>query len=51
MLLPVPIPPVWIYWVICLTVATYAGAAVVRRYPGYGFATLTGLYIIYPGVS
>lgn len=36
---------------ISLTVATYAGAAVVRRYPGYGFVTLTGLYIIYPGAS
>lgn len=46
-----PIPFVWIYWVISLTIATYAGAAVVRRYPGYGFATLTGLYIIYLGAS
>ncbi|WP_214019901.1 hypothetical protein [Methanoculleus sp.] len=27
------------------------GAAVVRRDPGYGFATLTGLCIIYPGAS
>ncbi|MDK2990370.1 MAG: hypothetical protein PWR16_1899 [Methanoculleus sp.] len=51
MLLPVQIPPVWIYWVISLTVATCAGAAVVRRYPGYGFATLTCLYIIDPGAS
>ncbi len=46
-----PIPFVWIYWVISLTIATYAGAAAVRRYPGYGFATLTGLYIIYLGAS
>jgi hypothetical protein len=37
--------------VISLTIATYAGAAVVRRFPGYGFATLTGLYIIYLGAS
>lgn len=44
-------PFVWIFWVISLTIATYAGAAVVRRYPGYGFATLTGLYIIYLGAS
>ncbi len=44
-------PLVWIFWVISLTIATYAGAAVVRRYPGYGFATLTGLYIIYLGAS
>ncbi len=46
-----PIPSVWIYWVISLTIATYAGAVVVRRFPGYGFATLTGLYIIYLGAS
>ncbi|MFA7197655.1 MAG: queuosine precursor transporter [Methanoculleus sp.] len=46
-----PIPSVWIYWVISLTIATYAGAAVVKRFPGYGFATLTGMYIIYLGVS
>ncbi|HOI12905.1 MAG TPA: hypothetical protein PLG75_03560 [Methanoculleus sp.] len=31
---------------ISLTIATYTGAAVVRLYPGYGFATLTGLYIV-----
>ncbi|WP_292517756.1 queuosine precursor transporter [Methanoculleus sp.] len=36
---------------ISLTIATYAGAAVVRRFPGYGFATLTGLYVIYLGAS
>lgn len=44
-------PFVWIYWVISLTIATYAGAVVVKRYPCYGFATLTGLYIIYLGAS
>lgn len=30
---------------------TGTGAVVVRRYPGYGFAALTGLYIIYLGAS
>lgn len=45
------IPLVWIYWAISLTIATYAAAVVVRRFPGYGFATLTGLYIIYLGAS
>ncbi|MDV2482541.1 queuosine precursor transporter [Methanoculleus sp. Wushi-C6] len=46
-----PIPSVWIYRAVSLTIATYAGAVVVRRYPEYGFAALTGLYIICPGAS
>ena len=46
-----PIPFVWIYWVISLTIATYVGAVAVKRYPAYGFAALTGLYIIYLGAS
>ena len=45
------IPLVWIYWVISLTIVTYASAYIVKRYNGYGFAALTAFYSIYLGAS
>lgn len=42
---------VWVYWIISLTIVTYASVQIVKRYPEQGFAALTGFYIIYLGAS
>jgi len=42
---------VWVYWVVSLTVVTYASAYVVKRYRDWGFAALTAFYAIYLGAS
>lgn len=42
---------VWIYWIISLTIVTYASVQIVKRYPQYGFAALTGFYILYLAAS
>jgi len=46
-----PIPTVWIYWVVSLTIVTYASAFIVRRFADYGFAALTAFYTIYLAAS
>lgn len=38
---------VWIYWILSLTIVTYASVQIVRRFPQYGFAALTGFYVVY----
>lgn len=42
---------VWVYWVISLTLVTYVSVQIVKRFPQYGFAALTGFYVIYLGAS
>jgi len=42
---------VWLYWVISLTLVTYVSVQIVKRFPHYGFAALTGFYVIYLGAS
>jgi uncharacterized integral membrane protein (TIGR00697 family) len=42
---------VWLYWVISLTVVTYASAYIVKKYKEWGFAALTSFYTIYLGAS
>ncbi|MFQ5815831.1 MAG: queuosine precursor transporter [Candidatus Hydrothermarchaeaceae archaeon] len=44
-------PMVWVYWVISLTVVTYASAYIVREFREHGFAALTAFYVIYLGAS
>jgi uncharacterized integral membrane protein (TIGR00697 family) len=46
-----PIPIVWIYWIVSLTIVTYASATIVKRFPEYGFAALVAFYTIYLGAS
>ena len=46
-----PIPPVWIYWIVSLTIVTYASAFIVKRFPEHGFAALVAFYTIYLGAS
>jgi uncharacterized integral membrane protein (TIGR00697 family) len=46
-----PIPMVWIYWIVSLTIVTYASAFIVKRFPEYGFAALVAFYTIYLGAS
>jgi uncharacterized integral membrane protein (TIGR00697 family) len=46
-----PIPIVWIYWIISLTIVTYASAFIVKRFPEHGFAALVAFYTIYLGAS
>ena len=41
---------VWLYWVLGLTLVTYFSVLIVRR-SQYGFAALTGFYVIYLGAS
>jgi hypothetical protein len=41
---------VWLYWAISLTLVTYFSVQIVKR-SQYGFAALTGFYIIYLGAS
>jgi uncharacterized integral membrane protein (TIGR00697 family) len=45
------VPIVWIYWIISLTIVTYASASIVKRFPEYGFAALVAFYTIYLGAS
>lgn len=45
------IPIVWVYWVISLTIVTYASAYVVKKFKNYGFAALVAFYTIYLGAS
>lgn len=42
---------VWLYWIIGLTIVTYASVWVVKKFPQYGFAALTGFYVIYLAAS
>ncbi len=44
-------PVVWIYWVVSLTLVTYASAQIVKRLKEVGFAALTAFYTIYLGAS
>ena len=46
-----PIPMVWIYWIVSLTIVTYASASIVKRFPEHGFAALVAFYTIYLGAS
>jgi len=46
-----PALTVWIYWVVGLTIVTYASAYIVRKFHDYGFAALTAFYTIYLGAS
>jgi len=46
-----PFPTVWIYWVVSLTIVTYASAYIVKKFTEYGFAALTAFYTIYLGAS
>ena len=46
-----PIPLVWIYWIVSLTIVTYASATIVKRFPEHGFAALVAFYTIYLGAS
>lgn len=46
-----PIPPVWIYWIVSLTIVTYTSAFIVKRFPEHGFAALVAFYTIYLGAS
>ncbi|MBD3388255.1 MAG: queuosine precursor transporter [Candidatus Altiarchaeales archaeon] len=45
------ITTIWIYWIISLTIVTYASAYIVRRHREHGFAALTAFYVIYLGAS
>jgi hypothetical protein len=42
---------VWAYWIISLTLVTYASALIVRRVPAHGFAALTAFYCVYLAAS
>lgn len=42
---------VWAYWIISLTIVTYASAYIIKKYKNYGFAALVAFYTIYLGVS
>ena len=44
-------PIVWVYWVISLTIVTYASAYIVKHYREHGFAALTAFYTIYLGAA
>ena len=44
-------PIVWVYWIVSLTIVTYASAFIVKRFKEYGFAALTSFYTIYLGAS
>jgi len=46
-----PIPIVWVYWIVSLTIVTYASAIIVKRFPEQGFAALVAFYTIYLGAS
>jgi uncharacterized integral membrane protein (TIGR00697 family) len=44
-------PAVWVYWVVSLTIVTYASAYIVKKYKEWGFSALTSFYTIYLGAS
>ncbi len=44
-------PLVWIYWIVSLTIVTYASAYTVKKYRDWGYAALTAFYTIYLGAS
>jgi len=44
-------PVVWIYWIISLTIVTYASAYIVKKYKEWGYAALIAFYTIYLGAS
>jgi uncharacterized integral membrane protein (TIGR00697 family) len=46
-----PIPTVWLYWVVSLTIVTYSSAYIVKKFPEHGFAALVAFYTIYLGAS
>ena len=46
-----PLPLVWIYWLVGLTIVTYVSAYIVRRYRDEGYAALTAFYAIYLAAS
>jgi len=37
----------WILWIASLTIVTWVSVRIVKKYPQYGFAALTGFYIVY----
>jgi uncharacterized integral membrane protein (TIGR00697 family) len=41
---------VWVYWIISLTLVTYVSSQIVKK-TRYGFAALTGLYVVYLAAS
>lgn len=45
------IPQVWIYWIVSLTIVTYASVYIVKKFRRQGFAALTAFYTIYLGTS
>ncbi len=45
------IPVVWVYWIVSLTIVTYASAYIVKKFRNYGFAALVAFYTIYLGAS
>jgi len=45
------IPIVWVYWIVSLTIVTYASAYIVKKFKDYGFAALVAFYTIYLGAS
>jgi len=46
-----PVPAVWIYWMMSLTIVTYVSAYIVRNFKQQGFAALVAFYTIYLGAS
>ncbi len=44
-------PTVWAYWIVSLTIVTYASAYIVKKFKEIGFAALTAFYTIYLGAS
>ena len=51
MSVPIDFPWVWVYWIISLTFVTWMSAWVVKRFRDYGFAVLTGFYVVYLAAS
>ena len=45
------IPLVWIYWIVSLTIVTYASAYIVKNFREVGYAALVAFYTIYLGAS
>ncbi|WP_298668656.1 queuosine precursor transporter [uncultured Methanofollis sp.] len=45
------LPIVWIYWIVSLTIVTYASAYIIRRHREYGYAALVGFYVVYLAAS
>ncbi|WOF15835.1 queuosine precursor transporter [Methanoplanus sp. FWC-SCC4] len=45
------IPEIWIYWILSMTIVTYASAYVVKNYREIGYTALVGFYILYLTMS